>query len=358
MTNHAVPRLGVIGCGHIARFHARNIKDAISRGGINVDYFATCDKDLSRAESFARIAGCELVTTDAQALIDACDVVYVCTETAEHPALVIAAASAGKHIFCEKPLATSHQAAAVMTEAVIGSGVINQVGLVLNFSPVFSVLKMLMTAEDYGPVLSVHLRDDQFFPTGDHYGSNWRADVERAGAGTLLEHSIHDVDLLRGLFGDITAVTCTTREISGHPGIEDVALVRFDHAGGHASTLSSIWHAMPSRQSSRSLEVFFERARFTTQDDYFGSITCEIDDQPAVTLSSDEVLARFMASEGLEPINEDLRSLGGLCDRRFLEAVCSGQPASPDFSVALTSHAVVDACYRSAAADGTLTALS
>ncbi len=345
-------RLGIIGCGHIARFHARNVKDAISRGNINVSYHATCDREISRAQSFADIAGCELVTTDARALIDACDLVYICTETVEHPELVSQAAAAGRHIFCEKPLATNHNDAKQMADAVSSAGVINQVGLVLNYSPVFTVLKQLMSAEDYGAVLSVHLRDDQFFPTGDHYGSNWRADPAKAGAGTLLEHSIHDVDLLQRLFGEIISVSATTRETSNHPGIEDVALVRFDHTGGHASTLSSVWHAMPARQSSRSLEVFLERARFTTQDDYFGSITCEIDDQPAITLTSDEVLARFMALQQLEPVHEDLRSLGGLCDRRFLEAVCAGRPANPDFADALRCHQIVAACYRSADASG------
>lgn len=345
-------KLGLIGCGHIARFHARNIKDALSRQPLNIAYHATCDRELHRARAFADIAGCELVTADAAEVIAACDVVYICTETVEHKALVNQAASAGKHIFCEKPLATSLADAAQMAAQVSQAGVINQVGLILNYSPVFTVLQQLMSADDYGPVLSVHLRDDQFFPTGDHYGSNWRADVNRAGAGTLLEHSIHDVDLLRRLFGDIDAVNCRTREISGHPGIEDVAVVNFHHHGGHTSTLNSVWHAMPSRQSSRALEVFFNRARFTTDQDYFGSISYQIDDQPVITMSSDEVLARFMALQDLEPVNEDLRSLGGLSDRRFLQAVVEGSRAQPDFADALTGHEIVAACYRSAAAQG------
>jgi predicted dehydrogenase len=56
-----------------------------------------------------------------------------------------------------------------------------------------------------------------------------------------------------------------------------------------------------------------------------------------------------MALEGLRPRDEDLRSLGGLCDRRFLEAAAAGRPAHPGFEDALAAHRVVDACYRSAA---------
>src|SRR5690606_5373383 len=107
---------------------------------------------------------------------------------------------------------------------------------VLRSSPVYTVLHHLMQDAGLGPFLAAHLRDDQFFPVRGHYGSTWRGDVERAGGGTLLEHSIHDVDLFRWLFGEIEAVRCHTRITSGHPGIEDVALVTFQHAGGHQTS--------------------------------------------------------------------------------------------------------------------------
>ncbi len=344
-------KVGFIGCGHIARFHARNVRDAIGRHGINAAYDAVCDLDRARAEAFADIAGCSLVTTDANAVLDACDVVYICTETAAHGDLVAGAVARGRHVFCEKPLAPTLGEAETMASAVLDASVTHQVGLVLNFSPVYRVLEDLMQ-EDWGVLLSAHMRDDQYFPIFGHYGSTWRADPERAGSGTLLEHSIHDLDLFTRLFGPVAAVQCHTRETSGHKGIEDVASVRFLHEGGHTTTLASIWHAVERRQSSRSLEIFFERARFTTDHDYFGAITIEVEDQEPVTLSHDEVLNRYMALSGLTPAEEDLRSLAGLGDRRFLEAVLAGEPARPDFQQALDAHRVVDACYRSAAAGG------
>jgi predicted dehydrogenase len=75
-----------------------------------------------------------------------------------------------------------------------------------------------------------------------------------------------------------------------------------------------------------------------------------------VTLSHDEVLTRFMALEGLDPAHEDLRSLAGLGDRRFLMAAAGGRPAEPSFEEALAAHRLVDACYRSAAEAGAPTA--
>ncbi len=345
------PRVGLIGCGHIAKFHARNIRDAIGKHSIEADYDAVCDRDLSRAQAFADIAGCSLVTDNASEVISACEIVYICTETSEHLPLVAQAAQAGCHVFCEKPLARNLAEAQQMVAAIEQTEVTNQVGLVMHFSPVYTVLADLMSG-DWGTILAAHMRDDQFFPIRGEYGSSWRADVAKAGAGTLLEHSIHDVDLFRRFFGEVRSVQCRTRETSSRTGIEDIAQVSFRHEGGHTSTLASIWHAIESRPSGRHLEVFFERARFTTEQDYFGTITYEIEDAEPVTLSNDEVLARFMGLKKLNPVDEDLRSLGGLGDRQFLQAAVLGRPASPDFAEALRSHVIVDACYQSAAADG------
>lgn len=349
--NHLVTlKVGLIGCGHIAAFHARNIKDVQARGLVDIDYHAVCDQDPARAQRFAAIAGCALVTEDPAAVIDACDAVYVCTETAAHQRLVEAAAQAGRHLFCEKPLATSLAQARHMTETVAASGITHQVGLVLHYSPVYRVLGDQLERLNQ-PVLAAHLRDDQCLPIDGHYGSRWRADVSRAGGGTLLEHSIHDVDLLRRLFGEIERVRCHTRNTAGYPGIENVALATFHHRGGVTSTLTSVWHDVTTRQSSRHLEVFTAGARLETHQDYFGTVGLEVGDQPARSLSNDEVLARFMELEGLHPRDEDLRSLAGLCDRRFLAAAASGSSASPSFEDALVAHRVVDACYRSAAED-------
>ena len=341
-------KVGLIGCGHIGAFHSRNIKDVQSRGLVDISYDAVCDLDIARAERFAAIAGCAIATDSAADVIDYCDAVYICTETAEHPALVEAAARAGKHVFCEKPLGRSLADAYTMARTVDDAGIVHQVGLVLYYSPVYRVLAQRLS-HSAGTLLHAHLRDDQSFPIGGHYGSTWRADVERAGGGTLIEHSIHDVDLLGRLFGEIVAVRCHTRNVAGYPGIEDVAAVTFHHRGGHSSTLSSVWHHVESRQSSRHLEVFCANLRIETHQDYFGTITEERGSEPAVTLSNDEVLARFMEAEGLHPRDEDLRSLAGLCDRRFLESALAGTPAKPDFHDAVTAHRIIDACYRSAA---------
>lgn len=347
----AIPTVGLIGCGFIGRFHSRNIRGTLRTELVPGRYAAVCDRDITRAESFAAITGVELVTPDATDLLDApgLSAVYICTETSEHPVLVRAAAERGLAVFCEKPLARTLPEVRQMVAAVERAGVVNQVGLVLRYSPVFTVLASLIAAPDLGPLLTAHLRDDQFFPTRGHYASAWRGDFAKSGGGTLIEHSIHDVDLFRWLFGDVRTVRCHTRVTSGHDRVEDIAMVTFEHDGGHQTTLTSAWHAIDGRPSTRRLEVFFEGGWFATDHDFVGPIRYQLRSGPEVELSADDVLDRYRAIVGLDDRELDLARLGMFEDYQFLRCVHEERPAFPDFRTALRAHEIVAACYESAA---------
>ena len=128
-------RIGFVGCGLIARHHATNLV-ADPRAQI----VAVTDLDLDRARRFAAEFCPSIpdpVVTGAEAVIEAVDAVYVCTWTSAHPPVVLAAADAGRAVFCEKPLAVDLAGALAMTEAVARAGVVNQVGLILRRSPAF-----------------------------------------------------------------------------------------------------------------------------------------------------------------------------------------------------------------------------
>lgn len=344
------PVVGLIGCGHIGQFHSRNIRATIRSELVPGEYVAVCDREVERAESFAGITGARQITAHAGEVLanPSLNAVYICTETAEHPELVRAAAAKGLAVFCEKPLAKTIEDVRAMVRDVEAAGVVNQVGLVLRYSPIYTVLKNLMEADGLGPFLTAQLRDDQFFPIRGLYGSSWRGDFERAGGGTLIEHSIHDIDLFRWLFGDIEVVRCHTRYTTEHEGIEDVALVTFQHTGGHQTTLASIWHSCDDRPSTRRLEVFFDGAWFATDDDFIGPISYQGRSGPAVEIGIEEVWSRYQAITGLSEDEMALARRGSYEDYAFLRCVLEERPAFPDFRTALAAHEVVDACYRSA----------
>lgn len=328
-------RVGFLGAGHIAALH----EYLLAVSGVDHDIVAVYDPDRGRAEAFAARNGAEVLDEDG--VIAASDAVYVTTWTAEHPRLVAAVAAAGKAVFCEKPLATGLDAATEMARAVGDAGVTNQVGLILRFMPPFRFVKRLLTDDRAGRVLAVVFRDDQYLPVGGSYGSTWRIDADKAGHGTVLEHSIHDLDILEWLVGPVGALSATTRNLHGHPDIEDVASVRVDFTNGATGTLTSIWHDITERESQRNIEIFCENLYVRIDDDFVGPVTWQFSGGETEVLDGDELMAVVAADPDR-----------GNPARAFLTAVAQRRAASPDLADALPAHRLVDAVYRSARVGG------
>jgi len=351
-------RVGLIGCGFIGRFHSRALRGLIRRGLVDAEYAAVCDIVEERARSFAEIAGVPTVTTDPTEVIDSpdIDIVYVCVPTAGHKELVLRAAQRGKHIFCEKPLATSLADVEEMVAAV--AGVKAGVGLVLRHSPVYTVLRSLAEDPRLGRLMAIIFRDDQFFPIQGHYQSEWRKDHRQVGSGTLLEHSIHDVDILRWFGGDVRALRGTVRNFAGHARVEDLAIGHLEFVQGAQAELVSVWHNVLGRPSTRRLELFFENGLFATDHDFFGPIQLQIGANPPRTISEEEVRRRYLELVGLRgEVYEDVLSRYSLEDYFFLKALTEDAPPFPGFGLALEAHRLVDAIYRSSSADGEAVAL-
>ncbi len=300
------------------------------------------DPDAERAAAFAAASG-HTVCASEDEVLDSCDAVYICTWTSEHPRLVEAATARGLHVFCEKPLAIDLAAAETMLAAVERAGVTHQVGLVLRRSPAYLWAHHLVADPAAGRPMAVVFRDDQFIPIQGHYSSTWRSDRRRAGAGTLLEHSIHDVDMLRFVVGDITSVSARQSNFHGHDGIEDVVAASLSFAEGGTGTLVSVWHDNLARPSLRRVEIFCERRFVTIEgDDWFGPVSWTDSDGSGGTLTGDDLVA------ATTPMIEGDANPDGA----FVRACLDGTPAWPGFDTAVAAHRVVDAMYRSAATGG------
>lgn len=332
-------RVGFLGAGLIATYHGKSLR----RSGADHQLAAVYDPDPARAGAFAEASGATVMGSEASVL-DAVDAVYICTWTSEHPRLVVSAAERGLAVFCEKPLATSLDGAREMHEVVSAARIVNQVGLVLRTSPSFLELEHQLADPRNGRVQAVVLRDDQFLPVRGMYGSTWRGDVSRAGAGTMLEHSIHDVDALEWLVGTITSVSARSSTFHGNPGIEDTVVASMEFTHGAQGSLTSVWHQLLERPSLRRLEVICEHAFLTLEHDVVGPVTWVRGDGSSGAVEG-EALFEAVAErhDGRLPSQ----------DRGFIEAVAAGRPGPhASFATALRAHEVVDAVYRSAAADG------
>lgn len=334
-------RVGFLGAGLIATYHSKSLR----WGGADVIRAGVFDPDPERAAQFAAASKATVCGSEEEVL-DGCDAVYVCTWTSEHPRLVAEAVARGLAVFCEKPLAIDLPGATAMAAAVASAGIVNQVGLVLRRSPAFLYLRHLVNDPASGRLMAVVFRDDQFIPTQGMYGSTWRGDVTKAGSGTLLEHSIHDIDVLQWLAGPIATVSARSAHFHELAGIEDAVAVSVGFSSGAVGTLASVWHDVLERPSLRRVEVFCERGWFAMEeDDWWGPVHWTRLGGAQGSLRGPDLEAAAREA-GLAMDNPD---------RAFVDCVAAGRPAHPDFATALRAHVVADAVYRSAAAGGQVT---
>ncbi len=327
-------KVGFIGAGHVANIHRTSLQECSE----HIDWAGVYDLDVDLAEQFSQLTGAPVCRSEKE-LLDTCQAVYICTWTSAHLHTVHAAAERGLAVYCEKPLSVSLAHATQMVEAVLGAGIVHQAGLVLRHSPAFHWLRHLMTDQQSGNLISITLRDDQYLPVKGYYGSTWRTDLTKAGSGVLLEHSIHDVDILEFLAGPVESVSCETAAVHDLPGIEDVANVTIRFQSGVPGGLTTVWHDILERANERRVEVFSEHLWAVLDGHYrWGPVYWQREGQPFQSVQGRDLLP-IAKTVGLTNPNPDLA---------FLLAVETGTSAHPDFITALRAHQVVDAAYRSA----------
>lgn len=178
----------------VARLHARD----------DVKVVAVFDHDAARAGATQReFSGARLATSAEEILADSSiQSVIVCSETVHHLALVVAAAKAGKHIFCEKPLGLGAADAQAIAAAVKTAGVLFQTGFFFRGQPAHQFVLRELRAGTLGT------------PTRARYGHNhmgalerwfdrwaWFTQPELSGGGALLDLGAHCMDLIVQLFG-------------------------------------------------------------------------------------------------------------------------------------------------------------
>lgn len=348
-------RIGFVGSGLIAWAHGLGLKALIDGGVVDAEIVAVHDQKQRRAEGFAEVLGGEAVSAAAE-VARRCDVVWVCTPTSAHRAAVDEVLAAERAVFCEKPLDVDLGRASALVEVVEASGAAAQSGLVLRSAPVFRSLRVLVESGTLGAPMAAVFRDDQYFPIRGTYASQWRSDVSQAGGGCLIEHSIHDLDILRFCFGDVESVVARTGNHAGHAGIEDLAAVTLSFSSGFEAQLTSVWHDIMSRGSTRRLEVFFREGLVWLDDEFRGPLHIQTSE------STEDRACPSPAWVDALPLADDEVGLAVRAyvdaDRAFLDAVAGGRPPEPGLDVALEAHRLVDAAYRSAADGGTAVAVT
>jgi predicted dehydrogenase len=349
-------RVGIIGAGLIGQAHSLMLRHIAERSDQSVRVAAVADVAHAQAERLAaRWPGARALASADELVADRdLDAVWICTPTRLHRDAVIAAARAGKHVFCEKPLAMTSAEAAEMADAIRRAGVTSQVGLVLRFSPVYTVMKALAAEPGAGRMCAAVMRDDQDFPIRGVHASAWRNDPSLTAGGTLIEHSVHDFDLLTWMLGPIERLYCRTRNLSGAAGIEDLGTIALEFAGGFFGQLTSVWHRMVGRPSNRRLEIFTENLFIASDHDIVGPIVVQRGDaQREETIAEAEVMRRFeeivlRERPYLGPMRDSLGLAYALEDLSFLAAVRGECAPDPRIEEGVAAQRLVEAAYASA----------
>jgi predicted dehydrogenase len=348
-------RVGIIGAGLIGQAHSLMLRRISDRTNHGLRVIAVADCDPKAAENLAaRWPGARALGSAAEVITDqTINAVWICTPTAHHREACLMAARAGKHIFCEKPLAMTAADAREMAGAISSAGVISQLGLVLRFSPVYTVMRALVSDPSAGAVLAVTMRDDQDFPIRGIHNSAWRNDPSRTAGGTLVEHSVHDFDLLTWMFGPVRRVYCRTRNLNGAPGIEDFGATEMEFEAGFHGQLTSVWHRMIGRPSNRRMEIFAERLFLASDHDSSGSIVVQRAAAAREELIGEAaVMERFeqiMLAERpyLSPLKDSFALPYALEDAAFTAALRGECAADPAFAEGIKAQQLVEAAYAS-----------
>ena len=261
---------GIIGCGVIGPVHAHALSQLPQARLIGV-----CDVERERAEAVAAEYGAELVTTDYQTVLARPDIdaVCICTPHYLHAEMAIAAARAGKQVFCEKPMAISPTQMDGMIDAAERAGV--QLGICFQhrFDPVMQRVKELVDDGKFGRLLQggAHChcrRDDAYYAS-----AAWRGTWAYEGGGVLINQAIHTIDLLLWLFGEATAISgaCATLRSPASIEVEDTATGVITFANGAQGHIAASNAAHPDWHSR--LRLFGTRGSVEINTGYPDEIT-------------------------------------------------------------------------------------
>ncbi|MBT4856677.1 Gfo/Idh/MocA family oxidoreductase [Candidatus Uhrbacteria bacterium] len=348
--------IGIIGAGYIGREHARSIRLTASMFGGKVKLAAIADKNLEAAKAVASDYDIPLTTDDVDKILDDpnINVVFSCVPTKFHIDIIRKATKKGKAVFCEKPFAVTLEQAHEVHEILTNSSAPHQVGFVLRYAPTYVALKKILDKQsDNSPLRHISLRDDQKFPiSGIQHYTDWRSDVKQAGAGVLIEHGIHDIDLFEHLFGKIKRVSATQRNHHSYEGIEDFIEIRIEFESGQTATMTHMWHDIPAHTSVRSFEIFFNKSLVTLQD--YAMHHINVRDQEAEKKYEKNDLFAMLSDEPLfKDISrrEDLLFMSdyyAIQDYWFMRNLLSDTKPSPSIYDGLRAFEIAHACYKSA----------
>ncbi len=227
-------KIGIIGAGRIGRVHAENLAFRLPEAVV----LAIADVSREAAQKVSERCGIPRVAEHAEELLANPDVeaVLICSPTDTHADLVVKAAKAGKHIFCEKPIAYSLAKIDQALLAVKDAGVNLQTGFNRRFDANFARVRAAVTNGEIGKPHMMHIISRDPAPPPISY--------IKVSGGIFMDMTIHDFDMARFLIGDEVESIYTAAGVKvdpeiGKAGDLDTALIVLQFKNGVIGTIDN-----------------------------------------------------------------------------------------------------------------------
>lgn len=244
-------RFGIIGCGAISNTHASAI--AQLDGAM---FGACCDINVTRGQAFAQKNNCRFYD-DYHALLadETLDAVIIATPHYLHATMSLASLAAGKHVLCEKPMATTKEDAAALAIAVEKSKKVYAVCFQNRFNPPFIKLKKMIEQNKFGNLNGVKCeltwhRDQAYYAAAD-----WKGSLVQEGGGVLINQGIHTLDAITWFIAPLDKIKgkIMTSLLEDVIEVEDAAM-----ATGLIGEIPIVIHASNNFSSSPSPTITFD----------------------------------------------------------------------------------------------------
>jgi predicted dehydrogenase len=362
-------RVGLIGSGYIGRAHSIALQEV---GAVFPDIAAPvceilADRDAAQAAKSAAAMGFSRSTGDWRELVadPAVDVVDICSPNYLHRDMALAAIAAGKHVWCEKPLALDAAEAEEVADAAARAGVVHLVGFNYSLNPLIRLAQSMIAGGDIGTVLGFSGRYFEDYMADPAVPHSWRCERRLAGAGALADLGSHLIDRAETLLGPIEAVcasleTVHARRRSPADGAmlpvenEDTAraLVRFASGVGGSFEISRV---ATGYKCGLAFTVFGSAGSLAFDQERMNELRHYASSDPPGRRGFRTILAgpehpdyaHFCPAPGHGLGINDLKVIEA---RNLLRAIAGGAPARPGFDVGLRVQRVMEAMERSHAA--------
>jgi predicted dehydrogenase len=337
----ATIRCGVIGFGKMGMLHA-SLANAIEGSMLA----AICEPNRTVRNWFETLCSNLPTYQNYADMLDAVplDAVFICTPPSSHIEIASACVRKGCHVFIEKPISLTAEAAKPLVELLKQTGKIGMVGYMMRYAETFSKAREIVRQGVLGRVLAC--RGATKVSQNYKVGKGWRYSRKESGGGVLIAQGSHAVDLMCWMIG--TPLSVNLRSNSFYSGtVEDFVQALFSWKSGIIGSLDSSWSVDGHRMMLTSLEMTCENGTLAVDDDTVRLF---------LRKASGTYPEGWTSMSKPELANGHAADIGGALytkqDEAFIHAARGHGEIESDVRSAQSVQHVIDCLYKSASENG------